>query len=84
MPPHGGHGHSHSCGGESHGIASEDAVGLQYALYQKINLDGVECLNEAEEGSGKKVFKTWQDRKDRTKVYITLIRFFKARMYEHS
>ena len=38
------------------------------SLYQKINTDGVMCWNEAEEGSGKMVFKAWEDRMDRDKM----------------
>ena len=28
----------------------------------------LQCLNEAEEGSGKKVFKPWEERLDKSKV----------------
>ena len=41
---------------------NEGELGLQYNLYQKIDLPNVECLNEAEEGSGVKVFKPWEER----------------------
>ena len=40
-----------------------------YSLYQKIDTEKLQCLNEAEEGSGKTVFKPWDERLDRTKVY---------------
>lgn len=44
--------------------SSHDAteLGVQYNLYQKIDKDNVECLNEYEEGSGVKVFKPWEER----------------------
>ena len=40
-----------------------------YSLYQKIDTEKLQCLNEAEEGSGRTVFKPWDERLDRTKVY---------------
>lgn len=56
---------AHQCGcGHAH---DETEVGIQYNLYQKIDLDNVECLNECEEGSGATVFKRWEDRLDRNK-----------------
>ena len=42
------------------------------SLYQKINTERLECLNEAVEGSGKTVFKSWDDRMDKTKVNVVL------------
>lgn len=57
MPPHGGH----SCVGDSkHDDTPE--MGVEYSLYSKIDLQNLECLNEASEGSGKNVFKPWEDR----------------------
>lgn len=41
-------------------------LGVNYTLYEKIDKDRVECLNEIEEGSGAKVFKTWEKRLDKT------------------
>ncbi|XP_011690667.1 PREDICTED: PITH domain-containing protein CG6153 [Wasmannia auropunctata] len=41
-------------------------LGASYSLFEKIDKDRVECLNELEEGSGIKVFKTWEDRLDRS------------------
>jgi len=49
------------------GEALSDSAGLNYSLYQKVDLAKLECLNEAEEGSGKSVLKPWEDRKDRSK-----------------
>ncbi|EDO35017.1 predicted protein [Nematostella vectensis] len=62
----GGHGHSHNHG---HSCQHEDPNerGNQFSLYQKIDLFRLQCLNEAEEGSGKDVFKSWDERLDTTK-----------------
>lgn len=38
------------------------------SLYQKIDTENLQCLNEAEDGSGKTVFKPWDERLDKTKV----------------
>lgn len=43
-------------------------LGIEYNLYQKIDKDYVECLNEYEEGSGVKVFKPWEERLSHDKV----------------
>lgn len=45
-------------------------LGVSYNLYEKIDKDRVECLNEHEEGSGAKVFKTWEERLDRSQVSL--------------
>lgn len=37
------------------------------SLYKKIDTDRVLCWNEAEEGTGKTVFKAWEDRMEREK-----------------
>ncbi|XP_076753817.1 PITH domain-containing protein GA19395 [Xylocopa sonorina] len=56
---------AHQCNcGNTHNIAE---LGVQYNLYQKIDVENVECLNEYEEGSGATVFKKWEDRLDRNK-----------------
>ncbi|XP_002123422.2 PITH domain-containing protein 1 [Ciona intestinalis] len=54
---HGAHGHDHS-----HDHEDKSA---HFSLYLKINLTQLECLNESEEGAGKKVFKAWDERLDR-------------------
>ncbi|XP_049513583.1 PITH domain-containing protein CG6153 isoform X2 [Dermacentor silvarum] len=66
------HHHHHGDGGDpcgGHGGASSQGpeTGLQYSLYSKIDLDNVQCLNEIKEGSGKLVFKPWEERLDREK-----------------
>ena len=61
------HGHSHGCGGHDHDHDSPDR-GALFSLYTKIDTERVECLNEASEGSGKLVFKPWDERLDFSKV----------------
>lgn len=55
--------HGCNCGG-SH---SEIESGICSNLYEKIDLDRVQCLNERLEGTGATVFKTWDKRLDRDK-----------------
>ncbi|XP_076237524.1 PITH domain-containing protein GA19395 [Calliopsis andreniformis] len=55
--------HQCTCGGTH----DEIELGVQYNLYEKINIENVECLNEAEEGSGATVFKPWENKLDRSK-----------------
>lgn len=60
------HGHSHSCGSGEHSHEHPDAeLGTMYSLYLKIDSMRVQCLNEVKEGSGKTVFKPWEQRKDK-------------------
>ncbi|CAG9771765.1 unnamed protein product [Ceutorhynchus assimilis] len=40
-------------------------LGIQYSLYKKININDLVCLNESVEGSGRSIFKAWENRKDR-------------------
>ncbi|XP_040192915.1 PITH domain-containing protein 1 isoform X3 [Rana temporaria] len=62
------HGHSHggdcSCSAER---SDGPERGLEYGLYQKIDLEKLQCLNESEEGSGKTVFRAWEERGDRSR-----------------
>lgn len=51
-------------------------LGVRYTLYEKIDKDRVECLNESEEGSGIKVFKTWEERLDRSEVILIKFTFY--------
>ncbi len=60
---HGGHGHSHS-----HEDLEGGDQGNLFSLYLKIDTERVECLNEEREGSGKDVFKPWDQRLDTEKV----------------
>jgi hypothetical protein len=62
-------GHSHSCGQEHHEHDHDDAErGREFSLYLKIDTDNVQCLNESVEGSGKHVFKPWENKLDTEKV----------------
>ncbi|XP_072742578.1 PITH domain-containing protein CG6153 [Anoplolepis gracilipes] len=57
-------GHRCNCGSTHDTIE----LGVNYnSLYEKIDKDKIECLNESEEGSGVKVFKKWEERLDRSK-----------------
>lgn len=65
------HGHSH--GGSGCRCAAEreeppEQRGLAYGLYLRIDLERLQCLNESREGSGRGVFKPWEERTDRSKV----------------
>lgn len=60
----GGHGHSH---GPSDASDAENLRGQEFNLYLRIDMDSLTCLNEEEEGSGKSVFRAYEDRLDRTK-----------------
>ncbi|XP_014248172.1 PITH domain-containing protein GA19395 [Cimex lectularius] len=65
MSGHGhGHGHGHGCDGD-HDHDETPEMGLQYSLFSKIDLDNLQCLNEAVEDSGKTIFKPWERRLDR-------------------
>jgi hypothetical protein len=70
-------GHRHGCDGD-HNHDETPEMGLQYSLYSKIDLRNLECLNEKCEGSGKDVFKAWEDRLDFEKVS-----FVCRTIYEH-
>lgn len=67
--PHGhSHDHGQDCGHEATDIDHALEMGIEYSLYQKIDLENLECLNEESEGSGKKVFKPYEKRLDLTPV----------------
>lgn len=58
----------HLCGcGDFH---SDGELGIQYNLYQKIDMANVECLNEYQDETGMTVFKSWEERLDRNKVFV--------------
>lgn len=57
--------HHHHGGGCDHETADSDylkEIGIQYSLYTKIDLENLECLNEATDGSAKFVFKPYEER----------------------
>jgi len=62
--------HGHGCGGHHHHDEQDPAI--LFSLYKKIDLTKVQCLNEAEDGSGKEVFKAWERRLDKDKVRILI------------
>ncbi|XP_037812228.1 PITH domain-containing protein GA19395 [Lucilia sericata] len=65
--PHGhSHDHGHGCGHEATDVDHALEMGIEYSLYQKIDMENLECLNEESEGSGKKVFKPYEKRLDLT------------------
>lgn len=66
MPGH-GHGHSHGGCEADHDHAPDADRGTVYSLYLKIDTERVQCLNEAEEGSARYVFKPWDQRLDKEK-----------------
>ncbi|RWS28629.1 hypothetical protein B4U80_05821 [Leptotrombidium deliense] len=59
----------HCSTGEDHSHDSE--LGVEYSLYTKIDTYNVQCLNEAEDGSGKSVFKPWEERLNFEKCVIS-------------
>lgn len=62
------HGHSHGpCSDHAHEHEDPER-GAMFSLYTKIDTTGVECLNERVDGSGKDVFKPWEDRLNIEKV----------------
>ena len=57
----GNHCCDHSCEGHQ-SINNTEDLGVLYSLYTRIDTERIECLNEAIEGSGKTVFKPWDQR----------------------
>ncbi|XP_050320265.1 PITH domain-containing protein GA19395 [Bactrocera neohumeralis] len=61
--PHGhSHNHGQDCGHEATDVDHALEMGIEYSLFKKIDMDNLECLNEELEGSGKKVFKAYENR----------------------
>lgn len=57
---HGGHDHDHD---HEHDHSDDITPALQYSLYQHINFDSINTMNEEITGSGKAIVKkTWVDR----------------------
>lgn len=59
-------------------VHDEVESGFRYNLYEKIDKDRVQCLNEYEEGTGVTVFKTWEERLNRSKVHLREFSFCKS------
>lgn len=68
MPHSHDHGHDHDCAGESSESDYLKEIGIQYSLFKKIDMENLECLNESEEGSGKTIFKPYEERLNFEKV----------------
>ncbi|KAJ3299763.1 PITH domain-containing protein 1 [Borealophlyctis nickersoniae] len=58
--------HHHHHGHDGHDHDGPDR-GAEFSLYRQVDIDRVICLNEGEEGSGKNVFKSWEQRIDTSK-----------------
>lgn len=56
------------CGHDHQHETKPDELGNLYTLFLKIDLGKVQCLNECTDGSGKNVFKPWDERLDTEKV----------------
>lgn len=65
--PH-SHDHGPGCSHEAADVDNALEMGIQYSLFAKIDMMNLECLNEETEGSGKLVFKPYEDRLDFSKV----------------
>ncbi|XP_059049776.1 PITH domain-containing protein GA19395 [Achroia grisella] len=57
------HGHCHD---HDHDHSNSEDIGINYNLYEKIDKENLQCLNETVDGSGKTVFKSWERRLDLT------------------
>jgi len=60
------HNDGHQCEAESTATDHDNSLemGIEYSLFTKIDVENLECLNEAEENSGRKVFKPFEKRLD--------------------
>lgn len=65
--PH-SHDHGQACSHEATDVDNALEMGIQYSLYSKIDMVNLECLNEETDGSGKLVFKPYEERLDFSKV----------------
>lgn len=65
--PH-SHDHGNECTHEASHTDNGPEMGIEYSLYSKIDMENLECLNEESDGSGKLVFKPYEQRLDFDKV----------------
>lgn len=65
----------YSCEGD-HNHDDTPEMGVEYSLFSKIDKDNLECLNESVEGSGKTIFKPWEERLDFSTVSEVMISVF--------
>ena len=63
------HNHVHGDHCECSQEIKTENLAVLYNLYSKIDLQNLECLNESIENSGKNVFRPWDERLDRDKVF---------------
>lgn len=66
--PNDHHHHGAGCEHESTDSDHSNEIGIQYSLYKKIDMENLECLNETTDGSGKLVFKPYEERLNFDKV----------------
>lgn len=67
------HHHHDGCAHESNDSDYLKEIGIQYGLYTKIDLENLECLNEAEDGSARFIFKPYEQRLNFDKVTSTTV-----------
>lgn len=68
--PHHHHDHNcHSCAHEAVDVDHALEMGIQYSLFEKIDMPNLECLNEETEGSGRLIFKAYAQRCDFERVW---------------
>jgi len=57
---------SHRCSGGCNGdhVHQDDTpeMGIEYSLFRRIDKENLTCLNERQDGSGKTIFKPWEER----------------------
>ncbi|KAL5280887.1 PITHD1 family protein [Megaselia abdita] len=61
------HSHDHGCSHEASSSDHSPEMGIEYSLFQKIDMENLEVLNEESEGSGKTIFKPYEERLDFSK-----------------
>lgn len=71
------HSHDHGNGCSHEASHTDDAfeMGIQYSLFSKIDMENLECLNEESDGSGKSVFKSFEQRLNFDKVNVIYLTF---------
>ena len=48
-------------------------IGIYYNLFSKIEMENLECLNEKLENSARQIFRPWDQRLVKDKVFIYLV-----------
>lgn len=65
------HSHDHGCSHEASSSDHSPEMGIEYSLYQKIDMENLEVLNEETEGTGKTIFKPFEERLDFSRFVIS-------------